>query len=302
MIDVRRSTVEDASASQAVVVAADAALARETHREPDVPPPVALELWRRRTVRAIERDPEGCWVAVDGGRVVGMTQAVRRGRFWGLSMLFVHPDAQSRGVGRLLLEAGRPYAAGAGLRMIMTSPDPRALRRYSAEGLAIHPAVDAAGAPDRSTLPAGLRHRDGDESDLDLVAAVDAGLRGSRAEDVASLLAVGSQLRVVDDGPRRGWVLSQGGRVGMLGASDERTASELLWAVVADGPGSEDSGSAEDTPEQRAKVRVNCLTARQDWAVRVALAARISVTPTGPLFVDGMPHPPGPWLPSGWYF
>lgn len=44
------------------------------------------------------------------------------------------------------------------------------------------------------------------------------------------------------------------------------------------------------------------MTARQNWAVKVALAAGLQVAPTGPLFIAGREHPPGPWLPSGWYF
>jgi hypothetical protein len=36
--------------------------------------------------------------------------------------------------------------------------------------------------------------------------------------------------------------------------------------------------------------------------VRVALDARLSLVPAGPLFVSGMALPLGPWIPSGWYF
>ena len=44
-----------------------------------------------------------------------------------------------------------------------------------------------------------------------------------------------------------------------------------------------------------------CLTAGQDWAVRVAYDAGLSVKPSGSLFASGM-QLPGPWIPSGWYF
>ena len=100
-------------------------------------------------------------------------------------MLFVHPEFQSRGVGRRLLEAAGSYAAGATQRMIESSPDPRALRRYFLAGLAMHPTAEMEGQADRRTIPRSLPGRDGDEGDLELVAEVEAQLGRSRTEDVA---------------------------------------------------------------------------------------------------------------------
>jgi hypothetical protein len=73
----------------------------------------------------------------------------------------------------------------------------------------------------------------------------------------------------------------------MLGATDDATASVLLWRFLA-----EAGGEAE----------IWGRTARQNWAVKVAPAARLEVVPFGALFLAGREHPPGPWLPSGWYF
>jgi GNAT superfamily N-acetyltransferase len=111
----------------------------------------------RRTERFVRTDPDGCWVAVDGDDVAGMTIAIRRERLWGLAMLFVHPEHQSGRVGTRLLEHARRTAGGADLELIMSSPDPRALRRYASLGLALHPAFGAKGEVDRTALPAGLR-------------------------------------------------------------------------------------------------------------------------------------------------
>ena len=91
--------------------------------------------------RFVELDPDGGWVAADGGSVVGMAASIRRGSFWGLSMLFVDPARQNQGLGRQLLDAVLASASGAGVRMILSSSDPRALRRYSLAGLAVHPTV-----------------------------------------------------------------------------------------------------------------------------------------------------------------
>jgi hypothetical protein len=129
--------------------------------------------------------------------------------------------------------------------------------------------------------------RPGDASDLNLVASVDAGLRGSRAEDVEYLLGAGAMMQVIDRGAARGYVVHRHKRLLMLGATDNATACLLLWRFLA---------------ESGAEAEIWGLTAQQDWAVKVALAARLEVVPLGALFVAGREHPPGPWLPSGWYF
>jgi GNAT superfamily N-acetyltransferase len=289
-IDVRRMGTADIDGVVAVVDAANAEADRRAGRQPQVQTDTQREFFRRGMRRFVERDPDGAWVAVDGDRgdtVVGMAEAIRRDAFWGLSMLFVHPERQSQGVGRRLLDAAQTNASGATLRMVLTSSDPRALRRYSLAGLAIHPAVEAEGKVDRAALPADLPGRAGDTTDLDLVAEVDSGLRGSRAEDVEFLLGLGARMSVIDGSGGRGYVVHRRNRLALLGATDDATASLLLWRFLAD---------ADDV------AHVWGLTAAQDWAVRVALAARLTVTAAGPLFVDGLDRPPGPWLPSGWYF
>ncbi len=273
-----------------IVDAAAAAEARAAGREPPAP---GLPERHERFVKGLARfaltDPDGAWVARAGGDLLGFGQAIRREGFWGLAMLFVHPDRQSRGIGRSLLDRCLAYAEGASVRMIMTSQDPRALRRYALAGLDIHPAVKAAGKVDRRALPSGLPGRDGDETDLDLVTAVDLPLRGaSRAGDVGFLLSVGARMTVVDRGGRRGFVVVRDGNPLLLGADDPATAQALLWQAFA--------AAKED-----ADVDCYCWTAAQGWAVGVALAARLTVAPAGPLFVAGG-RVPGPWLPSGWYF
>jgi GNAT superfamily N-acetyltransferase len=280
-------TNDDIEGVLAVVDAANEAADRDAGRAPETPTVEQRERSRRGMERFVERDPGGAWVAVDGDGVVGMTEAVRRGSFWGLSMLFVQPSRQSQGLGRRLLDAALGYADGARVRMIMTSPDPRALRRYSLAGLAIHPAVEADGRVERAAIPTGLPGRAGDVTDLDLVADVDEGLRGSRADDVEFLLKQGAGMQVVDSGAGRGFALHRNNRLALLGATDDTTAAHVLWRVLA---------------ETEGKAQVWCMTAGQDWAVKVALAAGMKVTAAGPLFVDGLDRPPGPWLPSGWYF
>lgn len=279
-------TLGDVQGAAAVVEAAGTELHRQARREPRPRTQEQREYFLSGLRRFVELDPDGAWVATDGDSVVGMANAIRRDSFWGLSMLFVHPDQQNRGVGRALLDAGLASGVGAELRMILSSADPRALRRYSVAGLDLHPTVEARGTIDPRSIPDDLDGRSGDAGDLDLVASVDAGLRGSRAQDVEYLLSVGAKMEIVDRRVTRGYVVHLYGRLLMLGATDDHTAAVLLWRFLAE------AGEAE----------IWGLTAQQNWAVKVALAAKLQIAAVGALFVAGRERPPGPWLPSGWYF
>ena len=273
----------------AVVEAANADADRRQGRDTPVHTAEQRQAFERSMARFVERDPDGAWVAVtdEDGRVVGMAEAIRRGGFWGLSMLFVDPDWQSRGVGRALLERALNYAQGASVRMIVASSDPRALRRYWSAGLRLYPGVQAAGRPDTGAVPADLPGRQGEAGDLDLVAEVDSDLRGSRAEDAAFLLSLGNVLEVVDGPEGRGYAVRSDERMHMLGATDTETARLLVWRFLqAAGP----------------TATLPWLTATQGWAIDVAMAAGLTLRPQGALFVDGLESPPGPWLPSGWFF
>jgi GNAT superfamily N-acetyltransferase len=279
---------DDVEAVMAVVEAADAAQAEAGRLPPRTPPSDAqLEASRVGHARFVHRDGPGAWVAISEGRVVGVAESVRRESFWGLSMLFVHPAFQSRGVGRRLLEAAMGYAAGATQRMIQSSPDPRAMRRYFMAGLAMHPTAEMGGQPDRRAIPPSLPGRDGDEGDLELVAEVEAQLGRSRTEDVAFGLRDGRfRIDVVDSDPGRGWVLWHPDGLVMLGATNEQTAAVLLWRFIGGSEG---------------EILVHGLTAAQQWAFDVLHQARLTAQIRGSLFIDGTAVPV-PWIPSGWYF
>jgi predicted N-acetyltransferase YhbS len=287
MTEIRPMTLGDVVGVRTVVEAAGAELERRAGHAPQTRTDEQREYFLSGLRRFVQRDPDGAWVATDGDSVVGMAASVRRASFWGLSMLFVDPARQTQGLGRQLLDAGLASASGARVRMILSSSDPRALRRYSQAGLAIHPTVEARGTIDRKAIPDDLSARPGDASDLNLVASVDAGLRGSRAEDVEYLLGVGAMMQVIDRGAARGYVVHRQQRLLMLGATDRATACGLLWRFLA---------------EAGAEAEIWGLTSQQNWAVNVALAARLEVVPFGALFVAGREQPPGPWLPSSWYF
>jgi GNAT superfamily N-acetyltransferase len=235
----------------------------------------------------LETDPGGAWVAEAGGRVAGVALALMREGVWGLSLLAVDPEHQSRGLGRGLLQAALAYGEGARGAIILSSTDPRAMRRYALSGFALRPCVTAAGAVNRSLLPAGLRSRPGDaEADRDICAAASRAVRGAAHDrDVDASLRAGAELLVHDDG---GFALAREGSALLVAARRPEVAQDLLWSCLATAP---PGGS----------VHVDFITAGNDWAVQVALAAGLELSPEGPIFTRGDVGAMAPYLPNGAY-
>ena len=237
-------------------------------------------------------DPDGLAVAEADGRVVGVGQAIRRGPLWFLCLLAVAPSAQSGGIGRRLLDMVSATRDGAGLGAICATADPKALRRYRQAGFDLHPGYEAKGALDRSLLAAVGDVREGSyDDDRDLVEAVVTGRRGAgHGPDLDFWSTAGSRLLVTDGRSGRGYaVVGEAGPV-VLGATTPDAAARLLWATLA-----------ETTAHE---VAVLWITAGQQWALDVVLAARLTLRPAGTVCRAGQ-LPGGtvpawsPYLPSG---
>ena len=86
---------------------------------------------------ALASDADGYFCAVEEGRIRGMVSALVRGRVWYLSMFFVLPGDQGRGLGRAMLEQALAYgeARGAEVRCTWATLDPRAQARYILAGM-----------------------------------------------------------------------------------------------------------------------------------------------------------------------
>ena len=273
------------------VAAADAA-AWSALRE-QVPPVFAIEDEQRasrgrfRIAHLLATDPEGAWVAEHDGEVVGVALALVREDVWGLSLFGIRPEHQGKGVGRGLLDATLGYAEGRRGAIILSTTDPRAMRRYALAGFDLRPCVAFAGIVDRDAIPAGLRSRPGSAADdRELCDAVSRHVRGAaHGPDLEAFERGGADLLVHDDG---GWAAIRDGSPALLAARDEAIATDLLWsALAAGGPG--------------ATVHVDFVSAGHDWAVRACLAARLALSPDGPLFVRGDVGPLAPYIPSGAY-
>ena len=95
------------------------------------------------------------WVAqeTDSGRLVGFARTIERDGLFELTEFFVLPDAQSKGIGRALLDLAFPAGRGA-VRSIVATSDVRAHARYYAAGTVDRfPIYTLAGQP-RASDPA----------------------------------------------------------------------------------------------------------------------------------------------------
>jgi GNAT superfamily N-acetyltransferase len=244
---------------------------------------------RARAEHLLETDPGGNFVAIgDDGAIVGLSMALVREDVWVLSQLAVLPAVQGRQVGRKLFDAALAYGNGVRGRLIASSQDPRAMRRYRRAGLDLLPCVCADGALVAASVPHDLRSRPAMlPADQELCDRVSRHVRGAaHGPDVAALLdSHGDVLLVHDEG---GWAIARDGAPMLLAAIDDAIARDLLWSVFASGP-------------RGATVHVANMTANQQWAIDVCLEAGLALSPDGPLFASGEVGPLAPYLPSGAY-
>ncbi len=225
-------------------------------------------------------DPDGSFIAEVDAQPAGIAISTIRDGLWVLNLLAVGPAFQSRGVGRALLAACAAYGERAPMGMIVSSDDPRAMRRYFRAGLSPSPMLYAEGVLDRSLLPATPRVREGDlERDADLLASVARSQRGAAYHPDDIRAAIGSlPLFVLDHGPSRGFSARGLDGVDLVVATDEAAARELLLAAIA----------AWDRPD---RLRVGSFRGGQDWAIAVVLDLGLPLDFGGCLFRRGpLPH------------
>ena len=175
-----------------------------------------------------------------GARVVGFASAVERERLWFLSMLFVEPDEQARGLGRALLEHVLPGDRSSHVLATATdSMQPISNALYASMGIVPRtPLFSLVGRPSARAslpeLPIGVDaapvdpDRTSDEADR-----LDAEILGVRhPRDHAYIRAEGRQAYLYRD--RSGAVQAYGytSAVGRVGPVAVRHA-DLLWPVVS---------------------------------------------------------------------
>jgi len=243
--------------------------------------------WEARVAHPLATDPEGCFVAEQGGEVMGVAQALMREGLWILSLLAIDPGVQSAGAGRLLMKSALGYGPPQAPGLIVSSDDPRAFRLYARSGFALRPTFEADGVPRRRRPPvrAGVPVREAGEEALDELAGVSRHVRGAaHTQELRYALRRGALLLRAGD---RGYVALQPGMgVWVLAALDEEAAAALLWTAL-------------DVLGDRDEIRIRWISGEQPWAIDVAVRAGLRLRTYGGLAVRGAVGPLAPFIPSG---
>lgn len=285
---IRPMTEADLEAAEALSSQAYYDLDLRTHRC-DQPEPARRSSqhgvwWRERTAHLLRTDPAGCWVADRDGQVVGLATSLVRERLWVLSSYAVGPGLQGQGIGRQLLAAALHHGRGCLRGMLNASADPRATRAYRRAGFELHPQLMLTGSVPRDALPVVRHVRDGDLGDLDLLDSLDRRVRGAAHGPDHELLTRQLRLVVTDRPAASGYAyVGPTGAPILLAATHRKAARALLWEALA--------GSDPDVP-----VRVAHVSAANQWALDVAVTARLAMVPQGFLGLRRMGDP-APYLP-----
>ena len=170
--------------------------------------------------------------------------------------------------------------------MLAASEDQGALRRYRQAGFSLHPQFLLRGYVDRAALPVTEHVRGGSESDRDLLDSLDRRTRGAAHGDDHAVLGRLFRLLVVDRASGSGYAyVSDSGAPVLLAATSRRVARDLMWEALA--------ASDPDTV-----VEVAHVTAANEWALDVAMEARLELHLRGHLALRHM-KPPAPYLHHG---
>ena len=242
--------------------------------------------WIHRTRHTLATDPEGCWVAEVDGAVVGGAISRVRELMWILASFAVQPDQQGHGIGLQLLAAAMHHGRGCLRGMFAASADPGAVRRYRLAGFTLHPQMFLTGVVDRDAIPVVERVREGSAGDIDLLNSIDRQTRGAAHLSDHEVLLAQFRLIVSDRGNGQGYAyVDDTGSPQLLAATSRRTATDVMWEAL----GSSAAGST---------VSVRHVTAVNEWAIDVGMAARMSLHQSGYLCLRQM-KPPAPYLHHG---
>jgi GNAT superfamily N-acetyltransferase len=250
---------------------------------PELRPPERAASWIARTHHLLATDPGGCWVAEDTSGLLGLATSFNREKLWCLATYAVRPGLQGRGLGKALLAPALHHGRGSLRGMVSSSSDPRAVRRYRLAGFSLHQQMVATGTLDRSAIPVVEKVREGDAGDVDLMDSVDRATRGAAHGPDHEVMLRSWPLLVSDTTTGSGYAYLEGGRVALLAATNRRTATRLLWAALADGG---------------PQATIGHVTVANEWALDVAIAARLEIRTEGYLALRGM-APPAPYLHHG---
>jgi GNAT superfamily N-acetyltransferase len=287
-VTIRPMRVEDAAEAERLSDESYHALDLAT-RTVDLPPPsprtaTHSAAWQARTEHLLATDPGGSWVAERDAEMVGFVTSFTRELMWILATYVVKPGLQGQGIGRALLATALHHGRGCLRGMLSASSDTKAVRRYRAAGFSLHPQMHLVGTVDRSAIPVVEKVRDGSAADFELMDSIDRRVRGAAHGPDHEWLLSTFRLVVSDSSTGSGYAFhASDGTPMLLAATNRRTATRLLWECLAatDGRG-----------------YVPHVTAANEWAIDVGLAARLELQQSGYLGLRNM-RPPAPYLHHG---
>jgi ribosomal protein S18 acetylase RimI-like enzyme len=228
-------------------------------------------------------------VAEDDGAVTGVVFLDEGDPIRAIALVAVDPAAQSRGIGRRLMEAALERAGPAvGVRLVQEAFNGHAMALYASLGFAVKELLVSARGRPRHGPPAGTAVRAVTAADLDECAALHRRVHGvARTADLADGLELFTARAVV----RAGRIVAvsylfhgRGIAWGVAETDDDLHALVLALAAEAPGP-----------------VRFN-LPVRDTGLLRWALAEGFRLERPLTLMARGWYQDPrGPWFPSGFY-
>lgn len=283
---IRSMEPEDVSGAELAWHEANSAIRAHFHLPPVERSPDSVAHTSDRLAYLQRTDPAGCWVAVDeqSGEVIGIAASFVRDELWVLSLLGVSPDFQGNGTGKALLDAALTSGKECNYGMIMSSRDPRAVRRYLRADFQLHPAVAAWGRVERRNLRRVDSVREGTSRDLEFATQLDRSIRSAaHGPDLEQLIEEGCVFLVAPD---QGYVVARESGVVLLAAASEESAAELLHAGLAI------AGEGDE-------VDLSWITGGQQWAMHIALEVGLELHGAGHVMLRGMAQPPAHYLPSG---
>ncbi len=234
-----------------------------------------VEVVERRARRLIEVAAPCSRVAeTPSGSLVGLAISRQLGPTLLLAWAVVEPALQGKGLLRRLLEPF-PQTAAQGPRLILSSTDPRAMRRYARLALPAHPTLGACGIlrPD-ATEPISGAHQLSPREARPLIDELGERLRGAAyGADVDLMAAHADVAHVIDDARGQAAVIRNAGVIRTALATTEQAARDAFAAALHGVP-------------PGATVHVNFIRAGQDWALQACVAAGLPLTPEGPIFSD----------------
>jgi GNAT superfamily N-acetyltransferase len=228
-LDIRRGTPADSRGCYDVFLPAIRELTARLGSpwEPD-----PEELWPRLLPMYVHLATHAAewWVAEDRhtGRLAGYARSVERGGLFELSEFFVHPERQSAGLGRALLDRAFPLGRGE-VRAIIATTDVRALRRYHAAGTFARFPIAALEGPPSADAPL--------DPGLDIVEATVADIPTLRRIEAEVLEFERGEMFDFLLGDRRGFLYRRDGRDVGFGFVGERGIGPIAALDPTDQPG-----------------------------------------------------------------